>query len=95
MGESRGGAINTAPPSATPLCLLSAGKLQSLTKSCNILPEMPTAAFENTDGFYKHGMPPTGTVMGVSCAPQPRSPTPALWLQRSLCISSSSWCRCC
>uniref|UniRef100_A0A8B9E927 Alpha-2-macroglobulin bait region domain-containing protein n=1 Tax=Anser cygnoides TaxID=8845 RepID=A0A8B9E927_ANSCY len=37
------------------------GKLHSLTKSCNILPEMPTAAFKNTDGFYKHGMPPTGT----------------------------------
>ncbi|XP_040392971.1 alpha-2-macroglobulin-like isoform X4 [Cygnus olor] len=39
------------------------GKLHSLTKSCNILPEMPTAAFKNTDGFYKHGMPPAGTVM--------------------------------
>ncbi|XP_068517179.1 alpha-2-macroglobulin-like isoform X1 [Anas acuta] len=37
------------------------GNLHSLTKSCNILPEMPTAAFKNTDGFYKHGMPPTGT----------------------------------
>ncbi|NXQ99327.1 A2ML1 protein, partial [Sagittarius serpentarius] len=33
------------------------------TKSCKILPEILTVTFENTDGFYKPGIPYTGTML--------------------------------
>ncbi|NXD88020.1 A2ML1 protein, partial [Halcyon senegalensis] len=33
------------------------------TKSCKILPETFTVTFENTDNFYKPGMPYTGTML--------------------------------
>ncbi|NWS62564.1 A2ML1 protein, partial [Chunga burmeisteri] len=33
------------------------------TKSCKILPEIFTVTFENTDGFYKPGIPYTGTML--------------------------------
>ncbi|XP_074973017.1 alpha-2-macroglobulin-like protein 1 isoform X1 [Phalacrocorax aristotelis] len=33
------------------------------TKSCKILPEILTVTFENTDDFYKPGMPYTGTML--------------------------------
>lgn len=39
------------------------------TKSCKILPEILTVTFENTDDFYKPGIPYTGTVMRVSLHP--------------------------
>ncbi|KAF1470946.1 Alpha-2-macroglobulin-like protein 1, partial [Pygoscelis antarcticus] len=35
----------------------------SLTKSCRIVYEMATVTFENTDKFYKTGIPYTGTMM--------------------------------
>ncbi|NXI62426.1 A2ML1 protein, partial [Anseranas semipalmata] len=33
------------------------------TKSCDILPEIFTVTFENNDGFYKRGIPYTGTML--------------------------------
>ncbi|XP_049657466.1 alpha-2-macroglobulin-like protein 1 [Accipiter gentilis] len=44
------------------------------TKSCKILPEILTVTFENTDDFYKPGIPYTGTILlkGASGAVLPQ-----------------------
>ncbi|NXY78530.1 A2ML1 protein, partial [Glareola pratincola] len=39
------------------------GLEQKNTKSCDILPEIFTVTFENTDDFYKPGIPYTGTML--------------------------------
>ncbi|NWU56122.1 A2ML1 protein, partial [Dromas ardeola] len=39
------------------------GLEQKTTKSCEILPEIFTVTFENTDDFYKPGIPYTGTML--------------------------------
>ncbi|NXV50443.1 A2ML1 protein, partial [Uria aalge] len=39
------------------------GLEQKNTKSCEILPEIFTVTFENTDDFYKPGIPYTGTML--------------------------------
>lgn len=64
------------------LPLLSAGMSRTAIKSCMIVREMATITFENTDKFYKPGIPYTGTVMRGSLHPaglprHPAAPSPA------------------
>ncbi|KAM6368588.1 alpha-2-macroglobulin-like protein 1 [Pluvialis apricaria] len=44
------------------------GLEQKNTKSCEILPEIFTVTFENTDDFYKPGIPYTGTMVLTGAA---------------------------
>ena len=62
---------------------LSTGLELKNTKSCKILSEILTVTFENTDDFYKPGIPYTGTVMeGGPHTPQ-GSPEPCCTLSCS------------
>lgn len=52
-------------------CSFSTGVEMNNTKTCKILENILTVTFENTDDFYKRGLPYTGTVMGVFGSPIP------------------------
>lgn len=72
-------------------CSFSTGLEMNNTKTCRILEKIFTVTFENTDDFYKRGLPYTGTVMGV-----PGSPTPCLCpVAPAQCMTLTfPFCRC-
>lgn len=47
----------------------STGLEMNNTKSFDILPEIYKVTLENTEGFYKRGIPYTGTVTGIPHSP--------------------------